>query len=557
MFPSVLTLEMSGFDIDLFLPALFFAILAKGKGKARQVNDPKKIADFIDQLAHHPILQGFDSLEGRKVLERLVRTTLITTSKIGRAHTGEQISSIIPYTLLSHKPGFPATGSRQRKADTFIYQALRECIRSDNKLRTISDNKLRTIMETAFGHGVEIGKDSDLGGAYDGETDLDTLTRLSIAFLDGFENTKPGLSREEDVPSSCPALFRELGTDILDYLSKFCTFMPTQAFTYHLLALINFELFNYTLKLVHAINALVRNPETLPEAMRDEPVPSSPQLYLDFTGASAGRSLEMAKACVRRDVEAYQQFLSSNLLLRQLDRYVEDLKRNQRRKVDIEKMLPSKASGAHYLQGLLLLQNNPNVQANFDASAQRDENRIIAENTSADGSDDTELLMWLDTVASTAETDVERVVNLLAEAQHDDIGRHFMPWYWGVGGMRQPHGVLTGHVPQRQSWRYAPSNDLLAVLVQVVAARLSKPNELQSIRLQEFLKFLENRFGILIDKPPTPFEGTEYAAAARDNLRAMLRRLRQMGIFRDLSDDFTVQRLHPPYVGEETIRVEA
>ena len=41
--------------------------------------------------------------------------------------------------------------------------------------------------------------------------------------------------------------------------------------------------------------------------------------------------------------------------------------------------------------------------------------------------------------------------------------------------------------------------------------------------------------------------GSDYAAAARDNLRAMLGRLQQMGIFQDLSDDFTVQRLTPPY----------
>jgi len=36
----------------------------------------------------------------------------------------------------------------------------------------------------------------------------------------------------------------------------------------------------------------------------------------------------------------------------------------------------------------------------------------------------------------------------------------------------------------------------------------------------------------------------------------MLRRLRQMGIFRDLSDDFTVQRLHPPYAGKVMARME-
>jgi hypothetical protein len=107
--------------------------------------------------------------------------------------------------------------------------------------------------------------------------------------------------------------------------------------------------------------------------------------------------------------------------------------------------------------------------------------------------------------------------------------------------------LLSGTVKSRSSWRYAPSNDLLAVLVQVAAARLSQQG-IQSIRLQEFLQFLEQRYGVLIDRPPDMFKGAEYIAAAHDNLRAMQNRLRQMGIFRDLSDDFTIQRLHPPYL---------
>src|SRR5712692_7045797 len=138
-----------------------------------------------------------------------------------------------------------------------------------------------------------------------------------------------------------------------------------------------------------------------------------------------------------------------------------------------------------------------------------------------------------------------------------------MQWYWGVGGMKKPQGVLRGNILSRKSWRYAPTNDLLAVIVQLAAARLSSPDKkqgedggVQPIRLQEFLQFLEERFSILVDRPPSPFEGAEYTAASRENLRAMLRRLRQMGIFRDLSDDFTVQRLHPPYAGKEMIRTE-
>src|SRR2546423_1724069 len=172
-FPRVCTIEMNDFDIDLFLPSLFFTILAQGRGRARRANDPKAIAQFIDALAHNEALEGFDDPEGRKVLERLVRTSLITTGGVGRSRIDEQITSIVPYTLLAHKAGFPVAGSRQRGADTFIYQVLRE--QSEN------EDTLRNFVKKVFGRGVIIGSISELGGRYDGETSLDTLTRLCIA----------------------------------------------------------------------------------------------------------------------------------------------------------------------------------------------------------------------------------------------------------------------------------------------------------------------------------------------------------------------------------------
>lgn len=551
-FPKVLTIEMNDFDIDLFLPSLFYTILSQGRGKARRTNDPKDIQRYIDALAHHSILEGFDDRAGYKVLERLVRTTLITTGSVGRSNRGEQITSIIPYTLLAHKPGFPAEGSRHRGADTFIYKALREKMNR-------ADKELLDAVKIIFGRGVNIGNMPDLGGNYDGKAELDTLTRLSIAFLDGFQNTRTGMSREQSVTPACPKLANELATDLLRYLFEYYERMPSQAFTYNLLALINFELFNYTLKLVYAVNGLVQNPEILPSAMRDPLEASSPQLYLDFTQDVRGRSHEMAKACVRRDIEAYQQFLYSTLHLRLLDSYVISLRRNAERRVKIDSILEGSESGPFYLQGLLFLRDNPTLSVYLDAQARVDEERIREENELPDDAGnvvDEEELSWLDDITSVADTDIERVVNLLVEGQRDSALKHYVSWYWSVGGMKKTHGLLAGSVRTRSSWRYAPSNDLLAVLVQVTAARLSSQG-IQSIRLQEFLQFIEKRFGILIDRPPDIFRGAEYIAAAHDNLRAMQNRLRQMGIFRDLSDDFTIQRLHPPYSDITLKTVEA
>ncbi len=564
-YPRICTIDMNDFDIDLFLPSLFFTILSEGRGKGPRakdpkdttkfINEPKDIAKFIDALAQHSSLEGFNDAEGRKVLERLVRTTLIRTGGVGRSARGEQITSIVPYTLLAHKPGFPVEGSRHRGADTFIYQALRE--------RLGADEMLRAFVKMVFGRGVIIGNLSVLGGEYDGQTELDTLTRLSIAFLDGFANTKPGINRDKNIPSPCPALVRELATDLRRYLFVYYDRMPIQAFTGHLLTLINFELFNYTLKLVYAVNELVQNPEDLPLAMRNHYEPSPPQLYLDFTEASSGYSQEMARACVRRDIESYQQFLTSNLLLRQLDQYIEKLKSNPGRKAVIENTLPLGSFGAQYLQGLLQLRNHPAIVLYIGAAANFDVDRIRQENTNEGDENIPDALNWLDTIVGNTEDDVERVVNLLVEGQREDGIDHFIKWYWGVGGMKKSQGALRGSSNNRMSWRYAPTNDLLAVFVQLAAARASTidkqdegEQESRQLRLQDFLIFLETRFGILIDRPPAPFTGAEYTAAAHENLSAMLRRLRQMGIFRDLSDDFTVQRLHPPYAGKEMKRVE-
>ena len=551
-FPQAFVIEMNNFDIDLFLPALFYTILSQGRGKARRTNDPTHIKDYIDALSKHQAMEDFDDLAGRRVLERLVRTTLITTGGVGRASKGEQITSIVPYSLLAHKAGFPVESSRLRRADTFIYQALREKMNR-------ADDRLQEAILQIFGRGVIIGAMPELGGRYDGKREVDILTRLSIAFLDGFQNTRTGLTRETSVTPACPALANELATDLLRYLFEYYTRMPTQAFTYHLLALINFELFNYTLKLVYAINELVQNPETLPAAMHDSLRLSPPQLYLDFTNDARSCSQEMARACVRRDVEAYQQYLPSVVRLRLLDRYVEQLSRNAQRRATITTKFDGNTSGPLYLQHLLLLQLEPSIDIHIQAQARTDEERIREQNELQDEDvgfqENEESLAWLDEITDSADTDLERVVNLLVEGQKDNVIQHSISWYWGVGGMKKPHGVLRGNA-SRQSWRYAPSNDLLAVFVQVVAARLSQQG-VRAIRLQEFLAFLEEHYGILIDRPPDLFKGAEYVAAARDNLRAMLSRLRQMGIFRDLSDDFTVQHLHPPYTGTDTIRTEA
>jgi hypothetical protein len=552
-FSKVLSIELNDFDIERLLPGLFFLVIANGKGSARKVRDDETVDKHIDLLANHKGLEGFDGSEGKLLLERLVRTTLITTVRVAADRNKERIAAIKPYSLLSLKT---AETRGLRLVDVFTYQALKSVLPKEDDLKN--------LLSRIFGKGVSISVATTLDGRYDGQTDLDTLTRLSLLMLDGFQSTPSNVKRDrEDASGACPTLVRAFGADIHSYLTAYHDKMPTQAFMHYLQGLLRFELYMYTLKVVHAVNELVLHPERLPAAMQEEFQPSGPQLYLDFTGQTTGESMYMAKARAGRDIEAYQQFFTSNLMLRQLDSYVSSLRRAARWRTTIEGELNEKDAGPLYLQKLLTLQEHPRLGSQIEALAFNTADEIRSFNSSAQKDEEQNIqeeeLAWLDAIEeSGGESAVERVVALLAEAQRNDSMHRYLRWCWDVGGNEHPFSLIEGRRSYRNTWKYAPTNELLSVLVQLAATRIGSTAEqsgqnkpLTTIRLQDFLTFLEQRFGILIARPPDQFQGTEYVAAARENLRAMLRRLRQMGIFRDLSDDFTVQTLHPPYLEEQ------
>ncbi len=554
----VLTINLNDFDIDLFLPSLFLTVLGNGAPTGRRGNEPTQLQLYVSKLASHPDLEGFEGKEGARLLDRIVRADLVVLGRKGRSRKQEQILALRPYSLLVGKSGLPKVRTRQRGVDAFLYHALLSAQGAGSKFE--SERTLYTYFKRVFGRGVNLKPLPEVDGTYDGATPLDTLTRLSLAFLDGLDATTIDMRKQggrRQPRASCPAQAAALGDDLLGYLFGYSSQMPAAALTYNVQALINVELFVYTLNVVYAINALVDDSTQLPPAMADTAQSSPPELYLDFTGEAGSLSQAMATYCVRRDIEAYQRFLTSNLLLRQLDKYVEQLRRIPARAARIDAVLDGATEGPRYLQGLMHLLDDDEIGPQIQARAGSDEDKIRGEYIEEESDHEADMSP-LEEAAAGADSELGRVVGILTEGQRENTLKQYTSWFWSVGGLKKPHGILVGSSKSRLSWRYAPSNDLLAVLVQLAAIRVDpaegerdsrqrNANGPHSIRLQDFLTYLERRFGILIDRPPAPFAGAEPAAAARENLRAMLRRLRQMGIFSDLSDDFTVQRLRPPY----------
>ncbi|HNJ43816.1 MAG TPA: hypothetical protein PKZ53_25265, partial [Acidobacteriota bacterium] len=254
----IFTVEMNNFDVERLLPALFYLIVTKGRQRAKIPNDPTAFDVYIERLSKHPAIAGFNTASGRRLLDRWIRSSVIQVGKKGRAHKDEQIECIQPLTFLAYKSGLPKESSRHRRVHLFLYWLMCSVLtRSPHSLSEIqAKDALDKVFREAFGSGIVIGGGPKFDGKYNGFTNLDLQTLLCLYYLDGFAPTEISNLREANSPfgPALPWQAENFGKDLLQYVMQYATKVPILALTRSLLALINFELFTYTVKMVYAVN---------------------------------------------------------------------------------------------------------------------------------------------------------------------------------------------------------------------------------------------------------------------------------------------------------------
>ena len=222
---------------------------------------------------------------------------------------------MLPNTILTYKTGFPSEIRRQRNAHVFLYQLL--CGLPLGKSPAEVRNRLNGLFRGTFGRGVSIGPAPEFNGTYDGTQPIDLHTLLSICYLDGLKPTPT--SKQEVIAAPDPTLpvaASVVSSDIVHYLMAYKDRLPVPALTRGLMALLNFDLFTYTVKLIHAINMLVKSGSIPPAMQADCHTLTPPELYVDFTRDRGSVSDELARACVDRDLEEIRMFYESSMLLR-------------------------------------------------------------------------------------------------------------------------------------------------------------------------------------------------------------------------------------------------
>ena len=539
-FSKLFSIEMNDFSVEMLLPSLFFLVESKGRQRKRRT-DPTTIDEYLTKLKNSNSILGFDDTDGKRIFEKWAKTSLMEIGKKGLKKTIDQILYLQPLTYMTLKPGFPSESSRLRNVHYFIYTLLLDALikKYGDSRKALLD--LRAALRKVFAEGVkglpDIDAGIDIDGTYDGNTELDIETLFSLKFMDVFPKVEISVNRvDADIPV-CQGQAKRFMEGFVKFIMIYKDRMPARELIYNLQAIINFELFIYTLKLIYGTNFLVKNESFLPQFGFDNGN-TLPFIYVDFGENNKSLSREIARQCTSKDIQELSIFFKSNLLLRTLDLIII---KNSRFNIEIENANPH-----NYLLSILKKVEDNYVLARSDIYID-DIKKINLENNEQDNN--SIVNEFFERCDKYYKNSVERLVSILEEAQRNSAGQRLFRWFRDVGGVTKKFGIIKGTVNNRNTWAYVMSNDLLWTLVHLAAIEPDNPNKdfPDRIRLVDFLEFLKKRYGILVKEVPQEFDSIDANIAARENLSALQRRLKQMGLFENLSDDYEAQYITPQY----------
>jgi len=532
--------ELNDIEVDRLLPHIYESAIKQGRySGALKDFSADAYEGYLTSLLGKEYLTGFADDLGRDVLDAWLRASVVAFGSAGRARQSAKMDYIHARTVAAYRAGFPDR-RRDRQADTVTYEQLLQAVERRQVAGTLPSDRtprqaLAEIVRRTVGEGVEISDPPKWAPSYDGETRIDISTLLALRFLEEFEarsaqgevREKGGLpSRQHLVRKNppVPAATSPLGTDVLSYLISYGEVSPARSVAQHLSAVLGIRLFQLPLRTTLAIHSLLLD-DTLPKDMAGVDATNPLEQFADFTGDKSSDAFELARNCVQRDLRLIQTGLRDRLLLRSTLRAAQNAQ-----------ILPEdfhQLPGPERFAMLCRLTSDPTLEPFFkiDLQAIRSQNQ---------DNEDEEAKEFIKRLSDGSRPVVDRLTDALYEATKITATGNWLKWFRTAGGLGRDNGILVGDQRNRASWAYAPGNDLLTAMLGIVfTTQTSTP--LRAMPLAEVLRRLEAQFGLLIDRPPSDMSNVATRAAAGANLDAFKRRLKLLGVFDGLSDDFTAQ----------------
>ncbi|MHA6618550.1 methylation-associated defense system protein MAD7 [Pseudonocardia sp. DLS-67] len=520
-------------DTDRVLPQLF-EMCVKGGRSSRSRTQPADFVGYRNAMLDGGFVRGFASERDLALLDGWLRSCVVDMSRSRGAKTGEQMLGVAPLTLAAYRAGLPTKRDRHRGLDDVIYGLLLAELERHGATGSASVRaQLRELVTRTVGRGLTIGPEPRWEPQLAEPEKLDIGALLEFRFLEGFEMADARAIDAAAPDSPLPGVTADLGAMLIAHMRTYGNRLPVPSLMSGFAALMSLGVFTFSLRADAAARELLRTGDCPPD-MTPGRAPASPvELYCDFTGELGSESDRMSRRCVERDLDRVRLAFRDRMAFAVIEQALPRIPGAP----DCHAALTSAEKLAH----LVSLRGHRRVETY--AMGRIDD--IVAEATSTGDATEPEL-EFLERVQASEESEVDKLLDILAHVNEARAVKNAVLWFWSVGGLEKPYGILRGSVRSRRSWRYAPTDELLTALLLALFVEPDGVATRQRMPLREVLDGLRHRFGILIDRPPAFLDGAEARGAASANLDAFTLRLQLLGCFDSLSDDFSVQVVRHP-----------
>lgn len=501
---------------------------------------------LLGKLASSPNMQGFDSDRGIEVLDGWLRTCIVEVINQGKGRQREKLDYFRLLSIASYRSGLPNSDgrARHRRVDELVYNSLILAL-SDTVPSGVNIQKtLRSrLTNSVISRGVDFPdvKEPWINPGYNLKDEVDINALLELNLLELIDGKNPA-STSAQTPGSMAAgssfLFPQgilpIGRDFLQVLSQFDSNSVPEVVS-SLESVLAIRLFQLPIRTAHNLRQLLSGSPVNDFGKLSD---NSIEMYCDFTGETSSSSWRLAKLSVQNHMKMLVNYFRDAILLREVERAFSQSKTwkdeyfasngDEKLKLLIEATKSTELEGYIYptierIKGFLEQNQLDEELKNFEDLANVNDN-------------------WS-----------ELLVSLIVEDRSVRATDGYRKWMYSVGGLTQsgPRRVslLKGTMGAAQTWGYSLSDEVLVTCLQLCffdERGLREGGANSKLEMAVILKRLRNRFGILINAVPAGLLTPEFQSAASKNYEAFKRKLKQLGCFEGLSDDFEAQYISFP-----------
>jgi len=509
-------LDYKQVELDRVLTGFLMRLWWNGQRSAIARERDLTVDDFVEIMEEHQeAFAGFD----RAVTLRWVETHLLDI--VSRGRPTESVAGLRPLHGFTYRFR-NARRSRPYGADEQLYEML-------SHAGGVGQRALLTLKDFFFA-GVDARTETPrLGDDIDVETQA--LISLSEA-VRGEITDRPVADRgRRSYPPLYQAAADMLAEDVLRLLVH-RHLIPRTVLVDYLKILFAFHLALYHLKVMKLLPAMIRG---------DKNASAEAGFFLDVTGLPDSGPAQLAARSAAVWYGRVPAFVRATFTVKKLDDFAENLARQGKLR---------RPPGGYFPVGDLLALLGPKQR---EQRLRYAAGRLSAIDSAREGDENDPGYAELLQLGADEFTTYIEVITYYRVKFH----RQYLIECLDSLLLKNRHGAMIAQ-PRLGERRFTLDSRLLEVLLQICLLNAESPVSFRtdSLRIDEFLAILRERYGLCVDRLPDgdgfgPAIVTDHAAL-RENRVAFVARLREIGFYSDLSDAYLTQTITPRYTIEAT-----